>query len=192
MNNGDENRFDDELTGLAAKLPDGVSPGRDLWPEIAEAIAPQGKHGGMFRTAGWAQAAAIVLLVAGSSGVTYFAVKDDGHAAPEVIYSGNVFEAVSGDFGQQYTLGNEYLDARSQLAGGLEVKLSSLSPETRQAVVKNLNSIRVAIQDLNKALEVEPDNALLQELLLSTYHDEMSLMRKVDGIANSAMRRDDI
>jgi len=192
MNNGDENRFDDELTGLAAKLPDGVSPGRDLWPEIAEAIAPPAKHDVTLWNSGWAQAAAIVLLVAGSSSVTYFAVKDDGRAAPEIIHSGNVFEAVSGDFGQQYTLGNEYLDARSQLAGGLELKLSSLSPETRQAVVKNLNSIRVAIQDLNKALEVEPDNVLLQELLLSTYHDEMSLMRKVDGIANSAMRRDDI
>jgi hypothetical protein len=33
---------------------------------------------------------------------------------------------------------------------------------------------------------------LLQELLLSAYHGEISLMKKVDGIANSAMRRNDI
>ena len=59
-------------------------------------------------------------------------------------------------------------------------------------VISNLNTIRKAIQELNDALAEEPDNVLLQDLLLSTYHEEMALMRRVDGIANSAMRRDDI
>ena len=110
----------------------------------------------------------------------------------EIIYTDNLFESVSGDFGQQYTLGNEYLDARSQLEDNIEEKLNSLSPEARGDVVKSLKTIRVAISDINQALAAEPDSMLLQELLLSSYHDELSLMKKVDGIANSAMRRDDI
>ena len=192
MNTGDETRFDDELTELAAKLPRAVSPDRDLWPEIEQAIVHPAKRGATIWNTPWAQAAAIVVLVAGSSGITYVAVKDGGPPAAEIIYTDNLFESVSGDFGQQYTLGNEYLDARSQLEGGLDEKLNSLSPTARSEVVKSLNTIRVAISDINRALAAEPDNVLLRELLLSSYHDELSLMKKVDGIANSAMRRDDI
>ena len=192
MNDSDETRMEDELTALAGTLPAGVSPDRDLWPGIEQAIAHPAPRERTPWNSTWAQAAAVVLLVAGSSGVTYFAVKDDGQQAPEVIYADNVFESVSGDFGQQYTLGNEYLDAHRQMQSGLEKKLNSLSPDTRDAVVNNLNTIRAAIKELNNALAVEPDNTLLQELLLSTYHDEMALMKHVDGIANSAMRRDDI
>jgi hypothetical protein len=36
------------------------------------------------------------------------------------------------------------------------------------------------------------DNVLLQELLLNTYGEELTVMRKVDGLANSVMRREDI
>ena len=104
----------------------------------------------------------------------------------------NIFETVSGDFGATYSLGNEYLDARTQLEGNLETKLDALAPDARDEVIKNLNTIRRAINDINQALAEQPDNVLLQKLLLSTYHEEMNLMIKVDGIANSAMRRDDI
>lgn len=192
MNNDEETRIEDELIALAGTLPAGVSPDRDLWPGIEQAIAHPAPRERTLWNSTWAQAAAVVLLVGGSSGVTYLAVNGGGQQAPEVIYADNVFESVSGDFGQQYTLGNEYLDAHRRMQSGLERKLNSLSPDTRDAVVKNLNAIRVAIKDLNNALAVEPDNTLLQELLLSTYHDEMALMKHVDGIANSAMRRNDI
>jgi hypothetical protein len=193
MTNSDETSFDDALTELAARLPAGVSPGRDLWPAIEQEISGAGNaQAATSWHFSWAQAAAVVLLVAGSSGITYVAVKDGGQRAPEIIYTDNIFETVSGDFGQQYTLGNEYMDARSQLESDFEGKLNVLSPDARSEVVQNLNTIRLAIRDINQALAAEPDNTLLQELLLSSYHDEMSLMKKIDGIANAATRRDDI
>lgn len=192
MNDSSETKITDELTVLASKLPAGVSPDRDLWPGIEQAIAHPATRQRTFWNSAWAQAAAVVLLVAGSSGVTYIAMTDDGRQAPEIIYASNVFESVSGDFGQQYTLGNEYLDAHRQLQSDLEVKLDALPADTREDVVNNLNTIRVAIKDINKALKLEPENIFLQELLLGTYHDEMSLMKQVDSIANAAMRRDDI
>jgi len=189
-----DNGFDDELMAMAASLPKGVTPGRDLWPEIEQAIAtPQPLHRSAFAN-GWAQAAAVVLLVAGSSFVTYYAVKDD-RIATDVMTTDEIFgelRPVSGNFGARYTLGNAYLDARNQLESSMEKKLTTLTPEAREVVISNLNTIRKAIQELNDALAEEPDNVLLQDLLLSTYHEEMALMRRVDGIANSAMRRDDI
>jgi len=192
MNNSDETKFDEELTRLAATLPTEVSPDRDLWPAIEQAIAKPEVRATTIWNTPWAQAAAVVLLVAGSSGITYVAVRDDAPVSSVVIDSSNIFETVSGDFGRKYSLGNEYLDAHSELQNELDEKLQFLSPEARDDVIKNLDTIRAAIKDINQALAAEPDNMLLQELLLSAYHGEISLMKKVDGIANSAMRRNDI
>ena len=191
MNNSDETKFDESLTRLAASLPTEVSPERDLWPAIEQAISSPAERASTIWNTPWAQAAAVVLLVAGSSGITYVAVRDDAPVA-YVVDSTNIFETVSGDFGHKYSLGNEYLDAHSELQNELDDKLRFLSPEARDEVVKNLDTIRAAIKDINLALAAEPDNILLQELLLSAYHGEISLMKKVDGIANSAMRRNDI
>ena len=49
-----------------------------------------------------------------------------------------------------------------------------------------------SIFDINQALEQEPDNALLQERLLRTYRDELSLLRRVGGLTRDVMRRNDI
>ena len=38
----------------------------------------------------------------------------------------------------------------------------------------------------------DPDNVLLQELLLSTYREELTIMKQINGINLSAMRRGDI
>lgn len=184
------------LMSLAAALPEEVAPERDLWPGIEQAISQPARPRRSAWNSVWAQAAAVVVLVGGSSGITYLAVKDDGFRdIPSATGAADVFgdlEPVSGAFGGRYTLGNDYLDARTQLEGSLKQKIGMLTPEARAAVVENLQTIRLAIKDLNNALAKEPDNVLLQELLLSTYHEEMALMRRVDGIANSAMRRDDI
>ena len=59
-------------------------------------------------------------------------------------------------------------------------------------VQKNMQVIRTAIDDINTALAEEPDNALLQKMLISTYRDELDLMMRVDGITSAAMRRGDI
>ncbi len=191
MKKHDDSEFDDDLMAIAAQLPHSVAPERDLWPDIErQLVSPAGARETVWNSV-WAQAAAVLLLVGGSSAITYNFTKSE---QPVVIAQtqGLLFETVSSEFGGQYSLGSEYLDARSQLEVQLEAQLQSLSPEARNAVVNNLNMIRIAIRDINEKLAKEPDNALLKELLLTTYHEEMSLMRKVDGIANAAMRRDDI
>ncbi|HWM26919.1 MAG TPA: hypothetical protein VNQ14_00575, partial [Woeseiaceae bacterium] len=133
------------------------------------------------------------LLVGGSSGITWLAM-NEGAQPVEAEQGGQqlAFQPVAGSFGSQYHLGPEFVDARNSLATRLDDELERLPPETRQEVQSNLDAIRGAIREINLALADEPDNALLQELLLNAYRDELTLMRRVDGLANTAMRRRDI
>lgn len=190
MNESDHDKFDDELMARASALPQDIQPQRDLWSGIAATIAKPPA------VAPWnrfmAQAAAVLLLVGGSSGLTYLAVTDDNQAAlPQIQNLDLVFQPVSGSFGSRYTLGPGYQDAHNVLASQLDFEMQRLSPEVRQDVYKNLTTIRTAIADINRALANEPDNTLLQKLLLSSYQEELSVMRQVNGIAASAMFRED-
>lgn len=193
MNETDDNKFDDELMAAAAKLATEVAPDRDLWSGIEQAISKTVKPARAVWNSVWAQAAAVLLLVGGSSGVTYLALKGDVDVAPPQGEAPElVFEPVSGSFGSMYNLGPDYQDARRTLAAKLEQQLSRLTPEERENVQKNIDVIRKAIQDINMALADEPDNALLQKLLISTYREELDLMMRIDGITSAAMRRGDI
>ncbi len=183
MNETDRN---DKYVAAASELPTEISPDRDLWPGIAEGIAPQ-------RRSRWmpmlAQAAVVVLLVGASSGVTFLAMKDDQQPA-QVIMPDLLFEPTA--FSSGYALGAEYLEARSEIAAQLDEELARLSPRTRADVEENLRLIRAAIAEINAALEEEPTNALLQELLLDAYQDELAMMHQVGGLTSRVMSRKDI
>jgi len=199
MNDRREPMNEDDVMGLARGLATDVMPERDLWPGIEAAIregqttAPEPPAGPVRRMNWFAQAAAVVLLVGASSGLTWLAMQDD---SPTVAggngVDGLVFEPVSGSFGSRYTLGPDFQDARAAIVTRLEAELDRLPEETRLEVEQNLAVIRAAIADLNRALAEEPDNVLLQELLISTYGEELAIMRKVGGISTSVMRRTDI
>ena len=195
MNDTDDTKFDDELMAAAAALGTEVAPGRDLWPEIEQAITLPARPARTAWNSVWAQAAAILLLVGGSSGVTYLAVSDNAVSTTPVATGAAPalrFESVSGSFGPLYNLGPEYQDARRSLSAKVDEQLQRLTAEERAVVQKNMQVIRTAIDDINTALAEEPDNALLQKMLISTYRDELDLMMRVDGITSAAMRRGDI
>lgn len=193
MNERRDTRFDDALMAAARDLPTEVTPDRDLWSGIEQAIAPPGATGRPMWNTVWAQAAAVVLMVGASSGITYLVMSDGAATTSPVATNGQlVFEPVSAEFGARYSLGPDFQDARSDVAGRLDDELQRLSPESRADVEKNLAAIRVAIEEINAALAEEPDNVLLQELLLSTYREELSLMIRVDELTTSVMRRNDI
>jgi len=186
----DENdRRDDKLLAMAGQLSTEASPERDLWPDIAAAIATP-------RRSRWtpvlAQAAAVILLVGGSSSLTYLAVKDQQSPVviPQAITPAMLFEQTS--FGGNYNLGPGFQDARGNLASKLDQELNRLSPEARTEVETNMQVIRDAIHEINVALQQEPDNVHLQELLLNTYREELNLMQRIGGLTNTVMKRNDI
>jgi hypothetical protein len=176
---------DDKLIAMASKLSTEISPERDLWPGIEQAIrVPQRSRW----TPRLAQAAAVVLLVGASSMITWMATKDQ--AQTEYVPTDLVFEQAS--FGGRYSLGMGYQEAHRDLQAQLETELQRLSPDARKEVEENLAMIRGAIGQINKALAEEPDNALLQELLLQTYREELAMMKRVGGLTQHVMSRKDI
>ena len=178
--------FDDKLMEAAARLDTEVSPDRDLWREVESAIARPSRSG--WNTM-FAQAAAVVLLVGASSGLTYLAMTNRTPSATPVVGTAPlVIEQAS--FGDNYMLGPDYQDARNSLQSQLDSQLERMSPEAKADVLKNLEAIRSVIEEINRALANDPESALLQELLLSTYQEELSLMMRVGGISNAMSRTD--
>ena len=178
---------EDELTRMASGLAKEIAPGRDLWPGIEAAIAEESAPA----QRSWfprylAQAAAVVLLVGGSSGLTYLAMKDSAKPMEVVVTPDLVFQQTSF---ARYELGPGFQDARSRLQSQLDGELAKLAPESRSEVQENLATIRQAISEINGALEAEPDNVLLQELLLRTYREELTVMRRVGGLAQDVTMR---
>jgi len=178
--------FDNKLERAARQLATEISPERDLWPGIAEAIEkPQRSRW----TPIFAQAAAVVLLVGASSMVTYLVVMDSKGpvtaVAPELV-----FEQAS--FGNNYNLGPGFQDARNSLRDELDIELARLSPEARGDIQDNLDVIHGAIVEINTALEREPDNVMLQQKLLRAYREELTLLRRVGGLTRDVMMRNDI
>jgi hypothetical protein len=193
MNENYDDKFSDELITRASQLEKEIQPGRDLWPAIAEAIAKPTAQALSPWNRYFAQAAAVLLLVGGSSGITYLAVHDDNQASLQnVPVPVLTFEPVSASFGSQHALGPDFYDARNFLESRLEDELQRMAPEARAEVEASMNIIRTAIADINRALANEPDNTLLQKLLLSSYQEELSVMRKVNGLTSTVMFREDM
>lgn len=73
----------------------------------------------------------------------------------------------------------KYRKQREELVKSLEAKLASLPPDSRAKVISSLATIHKSMQDLEAELGKDPTNALLQELLVNTYQDEMRVLTTV-------------
>ena len=184
------NETQDKLSRDAARLATNIAPQRDLWPDIEAAInaadAPQVRGFMPYL----AQAAAILPLVGASSGITYLAMKPGTDISPGAKNGALTVEPAS--WGGGYEMSNDYTLARESLKAQLAVELERLSPEARADVVHNLKVIRNAIAEINAALQREPENVFLQDLLLDSYREELTVMRKINGLTQSVMARNDI
>ncbi len=185
------NEQDDKMTMAASQLATEIAPSRDLWPSIEEAIkAPRVPR----QTPWYAQAAAVFLLVGASSLVTYSVLKYDAANTPpavlQVVPTNLTFERAA--FGAEHTLESIYGRAAGNVESDLERGLANLSPEAREDVIRNLAVIQQAITDISQALEKEPNNGFLQELLVAAYRSELDLMNRVGGMTRRVMSRKDI
>ena len=176
----------DELIAAGSKLATDIGPERDLWPGIAEGIATR-------RRSRWtpmlAKAAAVVLLIGASSGLTYLAM--GGDKDPYAVISADL-SVTPVSFASRSALGPQYQQARIDMETQLEIELARLSLDTRKEVEKNLALIRRSIIEINTALADDPENVLLQEFLLNAYQDELRLMHRVGGLTQHVMTRSDI
>jgi hypothetical protein len=78
-----------------------------------------------------------------------------------------------------YVTDPRYLRERAELLRSLNAKLTQLPPASRQKVLNSLATIHQSIHDIQQALGREPGNALLQELLIDSYQNEMQVLSTV-------------
>jgi len=174
------------------ELPRSIEPPHDLWPGIeaqlgdipADGSAAQGAKPGYRRTPRlrWLAAAAMLACVAtgvwigrsllpGAPGVGTSPVS----ATNRVSMPGIAPTALDA----AYVSDPRYQQQRAALLHALQARLAALPPQERSKVTASLEAIEKAKADLEQALGRDPSNALLQELLVNTYQDEMRVLTDV-------------
>jgi hypothetical protein len=188
-------RTERRVTRLA-ELPRSIEPGRDLWPNIearlreTQTTAPAGAGAQPIpprlhrARLSWLAAAAMVASVAvgvwiGRSllpGVPRAAEVGIANNSPPGFAAATDATALDA----AYVSDPRYQRQRAALLRSLPARLAALPPPARAKVLASLAAIRKAKEDLESALGKDPGNALLQELLVDTYQDEMRVLSDVD------------
>jgi hypothetical protein len=175
------------VSSLRALAQD-IGPARDLWPTIHAQIAaePQSNIGRGGSSSRWRVLALAAVISALAVGVWLGRSVLPGagtRSSQELVRKGP--ETRSPGAPRTYVLPAafvttpEYVKERKALLASFEQQVRSLPPETRDKVLTSLSNIRDSMKDIQEALGREPGNALLQELLVNTYQDEMRVLTAV-------------
>ena len=188
-------------------LPQAIEPGRDLWPAIeariqgvqaaasaasgVKVIPPQ-RSGARLR---WLALAAMLASVAVGVWIGRSLLPGAVQPGPAQVAQGQppaAGQAASGTpptasgipgaptaLDASYVNDPRYERQRAALLRSLQQQLATMPPETRAKVTASLATIEKAKEDLEQALGKDPGNALLQELLINTYQDEMRVLTDV-------------
>jgi hypothetical protein len=187
-------------------LPQAIEPARDLWPAIEARIQevqaaaspatgvkliPPHRSGARLR---WLAAAAMVACVAVGVWIGRSVLPGTGQPGPAQVAQQQPPARGPGATGAQtppvipvaptaldasYVNDPRYERQRAALLRSLQTQLATMPPETRAKVTASLATIEKAKEDLEQALGKDPGNALLQELLINTYQDEMRVLTDV-------------
>ncbi len=196
------------LRARTRDLPREIAPGRDLWPEIQGRIqaAPRkvetperlaGAADGVIdlaarrgRAIRWngalGRAAAVIALIALSSGVTAYLLRGRG-AAPVAVSptatqpqaGGNVrLAADRRDLATFRAGAGGFEGAVEALRTTFESQRDRLSPETVRIIEQNLAIIDRAIAESRAALEKDPNDPDLPLLLSGVYRQKLELLQQ--------------
>ena len=171
----------DGWTSLEAKLRESAAP---LLSEEAqhEASEPtKRRRPPMMRIAGFSAAlAAVFAAVAIGISIDRWILSPSVHPAQHIVAKGdNTVGHEGAGVPVAYVTDPRYLREREALLRSLNARLAHLSPATRQKVLTSLATIHQSMQDIQQALGREPGNALLQELLIDSYQNEMQVLSTV-------------
>ena len=182
-----------------SELPRDIAPPHDGWPSLEaklresaaprpsdleqhEATEPAGhRRPPMMRIAGFSAALAAVFaaVVIGIS-IDRWILSPSVRPAQHIVASGgNTVGAESGGVPVAYVTDPRYLHEREALLRSLNARLAHLPPASRQKVLTSLAAIHQSMQQIQQALGREPGNALLQELLIDSYQNEMQVLSTV-------------
>ena len=192
----------DPLDSLLAELPRDVRPSRDLWAGIKAEIATDAPQARPMYQQRWMQLAAAVVLVVGSSLVTYTIVQRSmetqandrvAQVRTEVTQQMQpVLPAMPVSFGGHEGLGKSYEETRAQLDAEYAKRIQNLPPLVRAKVERDIADLRRSAREISATLAQYPSDPLLQDLLVSTYQREIQLLSEVNTMAASTAAGTDL
>ena len=173
-------RAEAELRGLldrAASLPASLEPGRDLWPGIEARLNAGRRPAALPPPArayrpGLAWAAVLLLALAGLAALVFLKPAPVPRGAAAANPSLVSLRAAEPD----------YLEARRQLVRALQARRGKLSPETVKVLEENLAVMDHSLAAMKKALEKDPGNRGLADLIDATYRQEIEFLMKADRL----------
>ncbi len=176
----------------AGALPRDIQPPHDLWPEIDSRIEEEAETKPLrlktrsLWSARYPLAAAAVLLIVASSAVTTVVLRSRPPQSTTrlPIASAESRAAISLISQWQATEG-EYLRASAELLEALDAVRGSLAPEVAQLIDDNLKLIDEAIRESRAALESDPTNDELMEMLSATYTKKLEVLQQVNRLSAS-------
>jgi len=178
------------------ELPQSIEPAHDLWPGIESRLAALPPAAAMAESARpvyrsaprlrWLAAAAMVACLAVGVWIGR-SLLPGGPAggAPPIADRTAVPSLAPTAFDAAYVSDPRYERQRRALVRALQERLAALPPPARAKVSASLAAVEKAKKDLEQALGQDPGNALLQELLINTYQDEMRVLTDVHEASDS-------
>jgi hypothetical protein len=151
-----------------AGLSRSIEPAADLWPAIRERVAARRGRSAWIAPPRWALAAAAVLLIALSSGVTAVLLTS---REPRAMATGNIS-----------ALEAQYSAVSEDLTGALEQARSRLSPETMATIERNLRIIDAALDETRQALARDPANPALGQMVVAAWRQKVDLLRRATAL----------
>jgi hypothetical protein len=193
----------DPLDSMFAELPREVQPSRDLWRGIkAEIAADAPRAARPLHMQRWFQLAAAVVLIVGSSVVTFFVVQSSMQAEmqAQVVLARSavtrqmepVLKAMPVRFDGHEGLGKSYEEARAQLDAEYAKHIQNLPPVVRAKVERDIADLRRSAREMSATLARYPSDPLLQDLLVSTYQREIQMLSDVNAMAASSAAGTDL
>jgi len=185
------------LKARTAELPDSIEPSTDLWPGIAEKMAPaplasvdeaarrsRTRAGVRAFSLGsllprleafqWATlAAAAMVLVVSSSAITAWVLQ-----VPEVAVSTGGAAVTNVALDSLRPVEAEYALEIADLLTALMNNRDTLDPDTVTTIETNLRVIDRAIRRAREALEEDPENTGLARMLTHGYRNKLQVLQR--------------
>ncbi len=143
------------LTRALDRLPRGISPARDLWPQIAVQLDGASVPKPNLLRLGFGLVAGLMIGVVSLMSLSAHPLL--GRAGLENLESGPM------------------TSERSQLLAAYRDRLAGLDPTTRVRVERDLANVRAAELDLAEALKASPESPVLSRLYASTVQQDFDL-----------------
>lgn len=184
------NEIENNLDRRLSQLPAEIQPSDDLWPAIRQRIesgaAPSegGRKRRWLRTAALAASLAVLSSVATSWWV-------GRTAGPLVVIQSASDNPVFRDavhapgYSAAQIPGADYVRDRAAVIDALQAQIKLLPEETQHKIARDLLVIDRALEDISQELTGDPNNVLLQQLLLAMYQEELVLLEDLNQMTEA-------